>query len=244
MRYAVLSDIHANLPALQRVLEDAGERDIQRTIVCGDIVGYGAEPNECCDLIRELDAVVVRGNHDEAAVRPGKEQWFTAAAKACILWTREVLREEHLDFLRELQPARQIPGAHVCHGSLPDPDLYTTTPAEAMRSLAVMEEQLCFVGHTHCAEWYIYRNDNRPPSQHPRPEGGVFELADNRMYVINPGGLGQPRDGNSQASYAIWDQEAKTVEIRRLSYDILAAQNKILDAGLPVNMAERLRYGI
>lgn len=244
MRYAILSDIHANQHALRRVLDDAERLRIDHFIVCGDLVGYGAQPNECCELIRELNAVMVRGNHDEAAVRPGKEEWFTTAARACILWTREVLDEGHLEFLRELPPTRQIPGAHVCHGSLPDPDLYTTTPLEAMATVTVMEEQCCFLGHTHVAEWYTYRSDNRPPTQHPRPEGGKFELVEGRMYVVNPGGVGQPRDGNSQASYAVWDSEAHAIEIRRISYDIAGAQRLIFEAGLPQSMAERLRYGI
>lgn len=244
MRTAVLSDIHSNLPALQRVLEDAARLGVEHYIVCGDIVGYGAQPNECCAAVRELDAVIVHGNHDEAAVKPGKEEWFTDAARRCLLWTRDVLEEQHLEFLSELRPTHQLPGAHVCHGSLPDRDAYTTTPLMAMASIMVMEEQCCFLGHTHCAEWYAYRNDNRLPSQHPRPEGGQFEIVADRSYVVNPGGVGQPRDGNSQASYAVWDREAGTIEIRRLSYDIEAAQQSILKAGLPPGIAERLRYGI
>jgi predicted phosphodiesterase len=244
MKYAILSDIHANYYALQRVLEDAARQQVEEFIICGDIVGYGAQPNECCAALRELNAVVVCGNHDEAAVRPAKEEWFTASARACIQWTRQALAADHLAFLGELQPVRQLPGAHVCHGSLPDPDLYTTTPLEAAMTLAVMEEQCCFLGHTHVAEWYTYRGDKRPPSQHPRPGGGQFDIAEGRMYVINPGAVGQPRDGNSQASYAIWSSDARTVEIRRVSYDIAAAQQLIHDAGLLTSMAERLRYGI
>jgi len=244
MSYAILSDIHANFQALQRVLKDAARLQIERFIICGDLVGYGAQPNECCQAIRELNAPVVRGNHDEAAVRPAKEEWFNAAARACIQWTRETLSEDNLAFLRELPPTQRVPGAHVCHGSLPDPDLYTTGPREAMTSLAVMEEDLCFLGHTHCAEWYTYRNDQRLPGQSPRPEGGRLELAAGRKYVVNPGGVGQPRDGNSQTSYAVWDPEARTVEIRRLSYDVAAAQRLIYEAGLPQSMAERLRYGV
>jgi predicted phosphodiesterase len=244
MKRAILSDIHANFHALQRVLEDAARQQVQGYIICGDIVGYGAQPNECCAAVRELDAVVVRGNHDEAAAYPGKEEWFTAAARACIVWTREQLTEDHRGFLAGLEPAARIPGAHVCHGALSDPDVYTTSPLEALTSLLLMEEQVCFLGHTHVAEWYTYREDQRPPSQHPRPGGGRFDLAGGRKYVVNPGGAGQPRDGNSQASYAVWDDEAHQVEIRRVSYDIAAAQQLIHDAGLPPNMAERLRYGV
>ncbi|MEN6546447.1 MAG: hypothetical protein ABFE07_10425, partial [Armatimonadia bacterium] len=115
---------------------------------------------------------------------------------------------------------------------------------EALYSFRVMEEQCCFLGHTHYAEWYTYHGDNRSPSHHPRPEGGECRLADDRLYIINPGAVGQPRDGNSQASFAVWDTEAKLATIIRVSYDIEAAQQRILEAGLPPNMAERLRYGI
>lgn len=244
MKYAILSDIHSNLPALRRVLDECERLDVDSFLITGDIVGYGAQPNECCDTIRDLNAVVIRGNHDEAAIRPGKEEWFTSAARACIVWTREVLTAENREFLEELRPTHQLEGAHLCHGSLPDPDRYTTTALEALETLQVMEEQICFLGHTHYAEWYTYRSDNRPPSQHPRPEGGELQLLPDRQYVINAGSIGQPRDGNSQASFATWDKETAVATIHRVSYDIAAAQQRILEAGLPANMAERLKYGI
>lgn len=244
MRYAVLSDIHSNLPALRRVLDECARLEIEDFLITGDVVGYGAQPNECCEVIRDLKAVVIRGNHDEAAVSPGKEESFTAAARACILWTREVLSPENREFLEELRPSHQLPGAHLCHGSLPDPDLYTSLPQEAMRTVEVMEEPLCFLGHTHYSEWYAYRGDGRLPTQHSRPGGGECPLAADRQYVINSGSVGQPRDGNSQASFAVWEAEAALVTLHRVSYDIVTAQQRIRDAGLPHNMADRLKYGI
>lgn len=244
MKYAILSDIHSNLPALTRVLDECERLDVDSFLVTGDVVGYGAQPNECCALVRGLNAVVIRGNHDEAAIKPGKEEWFTSAARACILWTRDVLTADNREFLEELRPTHQLEGAHLCHGSLPEPDMYTTTALEALVTFQMMEEQVCFLGHTHYAEWYTYRGGNRPPSQHPRPEGGELPLAPDRQYVINAGSIGQPRDGNSQASFAIWDKDQALVTIHRLSYDIATAQERILEAGLPANMAERLKYGI
>ena len=244
MRYAILSDIHANLPALEAVLAVTRKQAVDSYICTGDVVGYGAQPNECCEAVRDLRALVVRGNHDEAAIKVGKEEWFTPAARACILWTREALTAENREFLEELRPARQIEGTHLCHGSLPDPDMYTTTTADALQTFAVMEEPCCFLGHTHYAEWYIYRCDGYLPSQHPRPEGGECTFAEDRLYVVNPGAVGQPRDGNSQASFALWDTEAGRVTIHRISYDVAEAQRRILEAGLPANMAERLRFGI
>ncbi|MEI6500274.1 MAG: metallophosphoesterase family protein [Armatimonadota bacterium] len=244
MTYAVLSDIHSNLPALRRVLDECAGLGIEDFLITGDVVGYGAQPNECCEIIRDLRAVVIRGNHDEAAVKPGKEEWFTAGARACILWTREALSDENREFLEELRPSHRLDGAHLAHGSLPDPDLYTSLPQEALRTAEVMEEPICFLGHTHYAEWYTYRGDHRPPTQHSRPGGGEFTLAADRKYVVNSGSVGQPRDGNSQASFVVWDTEAALVTIHRISYDIVAAQQRILDAGLPANMADRLKYGI
>jgi diadenosine tetraphosphatase ApaH/serine/threonine PP2A family protein phosphatase len=244
MKYAILSDLHSNLPALTRVLDECERLGLADFLITGDIVGYGAQPNECCERVRALKAHVIRGNHDEVAVKPGKEEWFTAPARACILWTREVLTEENRQFLEELSPSARVEGAHLCHGSLPEPDLYTTTPQDALLTLQVMEEQLCFLGHTHYAEWYMYRRDNHPPSQHPRPQGGECHLAADRQYVINAGAVGQPRDGNSQASFATWDTAAKLVTIHRVSYDIATAQQRIYEAGLPANMAERLKFGV
>jgi diadenosine tetraphosphatase ApaH/serine/threonine PP2A family protein phosphatase len=244
MKYAILSDIHGNLTALKRVLDECERLGIEDFLITGDVVGYGAQPNECCEAVRDLRAAVIRGNHDEAAVRPGKEEWFTSAAKACILWTREVLTEDNREFLEDLRPTHQLAGAHLCHGSLPDPDLYTSTPLEALLTFRMMEEPLCFLGHTHYAEWYVYRNNNRSPSHHARPQGGECRLVGERLYLVNAGAVGQPRDGNSQASFATWDTEARLVTIHRVSYDIAAAQQRILDAGLPTNMAERLKYGI
>jgi len=132
MKYAVLSDIHSNLPALRRVLDECDREGIEGFLVTGDIVGYCAQPNECCEVIRDLKAVVIRGNHDEAAVTPGKEDWFTPAARACILWTRDVLTPGNLEFLEQLRPSHQLPGAHLCHGSLPEPDPHPLPPPGAI----------------------------------------------------------------------------------------------------------------
>ncbi len=244
MRYAVLSDIHGNLSALQEVVAQCRLLAVDAYLCNGDVVGYGAQPNECCDVLRELKVTCVRGNHDEAAVVPGKEEWFTAGARACILWTREVLTEDNRAFLKGLETTLQVAGAHLCHGSLPDPDLYTTTPSDALMTFEAMSEPVCFIGHTHYAEWYILRPDGRLPTHHPRPEGGECLLTSGRQYLINCGSVGQPRDNNSQASFGVWDTEQASVTIYRVGYDLAETQKRILDAGLPRNMADRLKYGI
>lgn len=244
MRYAILSDIHGNLPALEQVLVECEREGVDAYLCNGDVVGYGAEPNECCEVLRALKAVVVRGNHDEAAVAPGKEEWFTAGARACIVWTREQLTAENREFLSSLPPVLRVEGAHLCHGSLPEPDLYTTTPNDALKSFQLMEEAVCFIGHTHYAEWFIFRPDGRVPTHHPRPEGGDCIFGSGRQYLVNAGSIGQPRDNNSQASFAIWDTGLPGMTIYRVSYNISATQQRILSAGLPRNMADRLKYGI
>jgi len=244
VRYAVLSDVHANLPALETVLSRLSRERIDRFLCLGDTVGYGASPNECCEAIRELDPVIVRGNHDEAAVTVGAEQWFTPAARACILWTREQLTEENREFLQGLEPFAQVAGAQLCHGSLFDPDYYTTTPQEALLSLERMSEPLCFFGHTHYAEWFVESATGDLPVQIAMTGGGLLSPEAGRRYLINPGGLGQPRDGNSQTSYAIWDTDAGTIAIHRAPYNISAAQARMRDAGLPWSMSERLLLGV
>jgi predicted phosphodiesterase len=244
MRYAVLSDIHSNLPALERVLAEAEKLGVDGYLCAGDLVGYGGQPNECCDLLRALNVIMVRGNHDEAAVEPGKEMWFTSAARTAILWTRAELTGENLGFIEGLPKMREVEGAQICHGSLPDPDLYTNSPAEAQETFLMMTQPLCIIGHTHYSEWYIDRGDHRLPTLDTRPQGGDLVMAAGRRYILNPGAVGQPRDGNSQASFATWDVESAKIQIVRVSYDIPRAQQHIIEADLPLTMAERLQYGV
>lgn len=243
MRYAVLSDIHGNLPALEAVLDRLRRDAVQRIICLGDIVGYGASPNECCDRLRDYDLIAVQGNHDRAAVEPGEERWFTPAARECILWTREQLTRRNQVFLRSLPTQAMTPEAHLCHGSLFDPDYYTTNPFEAAASLERMTLDICFLGHTHYAEWFAQAGESRLPVQHTAVMGAVIRLEAGRRYLVNPGSVGQPRDGNSKASYAVWDTEARTVEIHRVPYNIAAAQDLMEAADLPWSMSARLSYG-
>lgn len=244
MRYAVLSDIHSNFSALQACLRTAADSTVTRYLCLGDIVGYGPSPNECCELLRSLPGVCIRGNHDEAVVQPGKELWFTPAARACVAWTREVLTAENMAFLESLPPEGVVEGAAICHGSLPNPDLYTTTPEEAMLSFRELDGALAFFGHTHYAEWFRYLGGDLPPSEETRPRGGFLRLGVEGKHLVNPGAVGQPRDGNPQASFAIWDTAAQTVEIVRVDYDVADTQRRMFQAELPENMALRLALGI
>lgn len=244
MRYAIISDIHGNLPALEQVLAALADERIDQYLCLGDIVGYGASPNECCQLVQQTAAICIRGNHDEAIVRSGKEDWFNAEARACLLWTRQQLTEENRHWLASLEPIAQVGEITLCHGSVPDPDYYTTTAQGALHSFAAMSTSLAFFGHTHYAEWFKYRSDWDLPAQHSHPEGGICQLEQDFQYLINPGAVGQPRDDNPQASFAVYDDEQQQVTIHRLDYDIPAAQQKMFAAGLPPSMALRLALGI
>ncbi len=244
MRYGVISDIHGNLVAFEKVLEALSERDIGGYLCLGDIVGYGARPNECCKLVRELDCVSVVGNHDAAAYQPGKERWFTPAARACILWTREVLTDDNREFLASLQATATVGGVELCHGSPADPEAYVTVPDETLSSFALMEEQVCLFGHTHYAEWFVQSEADKLPVQFAAQAGGTLEIVRGHRYMVNPGAVGQPRDRNSQASFAIYDADNGTVEIVRVGYDVATTQRQIVEAGLPENMAARLLMGV
>jgi len=244
VRYGIISDIHSNLAALQRVLTALSDQDIDRYLCLGDIVGYAARPNECCEMIRDLDCLAVVGNHDLAACHAGSERFFTSAARACILWTREVLAKDNRDFLASLPAVLTVDGVELCHGSLADPEAYITTPAAALPSFGLMQQQLCFFGHTHYAEWFVRAQDGKLPVHFSALAGAQAEIAQDTRYMVNPGAVGQPRDGNSQASFAIWDTESRLLQIRRVGYDVETTQRQIIEAGLPESQATRLLLGI
>ena len=244
MKYGILSDIHANLPALTAVLDRLQVEPVDAFLCLGDLVGYGASPNECCDLVRGLKASVVRGNHDLAAVSPGEERWFTPAASFCVVWTREQLSAENRQFLSDLAPDAEVGQAHLCHGSLFDPDCYTTTVREADFTMRLMHLPVCFLGHTHYAEAYVKGDGDRLPAQRPMPQGGVVLLEPGKQVMVNPGAVGQPRDGNSMAAYAVWDTDAAQITLHRVPYNVRAAQENMAAAGLPKSMSARLMLGV
>ncbi len=243
MRYAIISDIHSNLPALQRVLAELVEADIDRYLCLGDIVGYGAQPNECGQAVQELDVICIRGNHEQGVLQPDFEQWFNAAARACLVWTRAQLTAENRAFLEALEETAQVDNITICHGAIPDPNFYITSPQEALPSLQVMAGTVGFFGHTHSTEYFVQREAGELPEHWPSAAGGTCSVEVGCKYLINPGAVGQPRDGNPQAAYAIYDEESGQIELRRVDYDIAAAQQKMIDAGLPPSMSLRLSQG-
>ncbi len=244
MIFGILSDIHSNLTALDAVLDKLRERNVGAYICLGDIVGYGPRPNQCCQRIRDLDATCIIGNHDEAVLKPGTEDWFNAYAAAAVLWTRAVLSEENTEFLRGL-PEKQVIGEFtICHGSLEDPWGYITEAYEAASTFELMTTPVCFIGHSHCAEYYELDPDNPRPRRVQVTDAHTLTMAEGMQYIINPGSVGQPRDRNPRASCAAYDTEAGTVEIIRASYDIKLCQEEMLDHGLPPALAYRLMVGV
>ena len=243
MRYLVISDIHANLEALEAVLHAAGETDA--VLVLGDLVGYGADPNAVIDRVRELPAVtIIRGNHDKVGSRIESVRSFNHLARFAIEWTADELSDERRAWLAALPAGPLIVDdfVEICHGSPFDEDVYVFEPVDARRSLNVSRRPLCLFGHTHVPA--AFRLAASLETIGP-PHGARFPmpLADVGRYLVNCGAVGQPRDGDPRAAFGILDTDAKLLEVVRVPYDLASAQAKIVAAGLPEVLAQRLAVG-
>ena len=247
MRYLVLSDIHSNLEALEAVLRASAGSRCDAVLVLGDLVGYGADPNAVVDRVRSLNPkAIVRGNHDKVAAGLDDAEDFNPMARSAAHWTRESLTQQTMQYLRDLPAGPQIVDAaiEICHGSPLDEDLYVVADIDAARSIASARTALCLFGHTHVA--LSARMDTQRRLEIEAPQGNpefTTALEADSKYLINPGSVGQPRDGDSRAAYAIADLDRKTVTLHRVAYPIEIAQKKILDAGLPQMLAYRLGMG-
>jgi predicted phosphodiesterase len=241
--YAVISDIHGNLEALEAVLADVPE-GVDRIYCLGDVIGYGANPNECCDLVRERNMPVISGNHDLAVTDLSTNlAWFNPVAEAAVLWTRGQLTEENATFLLSRPRMMQERGALFVHGSVRDPDEYIINTSSARDNLALLQAEypnvrVCFFGHTHVKAV-------APSPNGSLVESGTMDLGTGGPYLVNPGSVGQPRDGDTFASYVLAEGEPDGAKIlyRFVEYDIEKAQAKIRAAGLPEVLADRLAAG-
>jgi predicted phosphodiesterase len=239
MRFAIFSDTHGNLEALEAVLADARERRCTHFVCLGDIVGYNANPHECVERIRELDCPTVKGNHDEQASLPLSTSDFNELAERAIQWTRDNLTEEDKQWLRELPLQKKVRDFTIVHATLDTPAQwgYVFNNLDAAASFTYQHTTVCFFGHTHVPMVFI------------RDEGVRREWIDHirieptKKYLINMGSVGQPRDGNWRAAYCMYDIENNLVEQLRVKYDLAVAQQKIIKAGLPRLLAERLALG-
>jgi diadenosine tetraphosphatase ApaH/serine/threonine PP2A family protein phosphatase len=236
MKIAVISDIHANWPALEAVLADLPPVD---DLVClGDLVGYGAEPVRCLDYVRDRQWLTLLGNHDLACADRDVLEWFNEDAATAIRWTVERIGPERVEWLSERPPADRRDGALLVHASPRSPVFEYVMDAEsAAANLSELVGGLCFHGHSHL------------PGVFSLDGGRVrhdYQLGTVRLrgpVLVNPGSVGQPRDRDPDSSYGVWDTEAGTFDFRRVGYDRLAAQKAILEAGLPARFAHRLEFG-
>ena len=246
MRYLVLSDIHANLEALQVCLVDAKTRGYDQTLVLGDLVGYGADPNTAVALVQELKpTAIVRGNHDKVACGLEPAEGFNPVAKSAALWTLEALTPDHRNWLAALPtgPIAVDDLIEICHGSPFDEDAYVFDETDALRALKTASRPLCLFGHTHYPITYELTGEKLETCGPSVARENRLQLRDDLQYLVNPGAVGQPRDGDPRAAYAVVDVAAKRVELLRLEYPVNIAQAKVVEAGLPPVLAQRLGVG-
>jgi diadenosine tetraphosphatase ApaH/serine/threonine PP2A family protein phosphatase len=239
VRYAILSDIHGNLDALEAVLSSARERDIEHVVCLGDIVGYGPQPGECLRLIKNHNCTVVAGNHDFAVAERIDSSNFNVYAREATLWTREQLSSDEIEFLSELPLVAELDGFTAVHGTLHTPELfdYIQTSYDAHLSMQEMRQPLCVIGHSHVPIAFV---QDEAISYHLEP---MVTISAHSKTIVNVGSVGQPRDCDPRSSFAIYDSDRHQIERIRVPYDIDAVISKIRGAGLPRPLGERLRSG-
>jgi len=243
MRYLILSDLHANRPALEAVLSDAREVGYDAVLVLGDLVGYGGDPAEVIDMTLALNpAAIIRGNHDKVCAGLESSMLFNEAARVSADWTSAVLSQAHLAVLRGLPkgPRSVTDSVEICHGTPFDEDHYVFDDQDASRAAESASRRICLFGHTHVTAVFATAQDPVVPSGAWDDELRLPEAA---PVLINVGSVGQPRDGDPRAAYGVLDEARGTIRLRRVPYDIAAAQASILEAQLPAWLAVRLERG-
>ena len=240
MRYAILADIHSNIEALDSVLKNCQQQKIDGIFCAGDIVGYGANPLECLQRLGEVQAICVAGNHDWAVSGRLNASYFTNDGKAALAWTRNKLPLDYVQFFNKLELCYQHSDFEMVHSSPLHPERfsYLDDISKVAQAVGHMKTSVCFIGHTHVPRIYVSHAE-----QVTFYANNEIDIIPGNKYLVNVGSVGQPRDGNSLASFAIFDTELKTIRIQRQKYDIPAAQAKIISAGLPKALADRLSFG-
>ena len=242
MRYLILSDLHANWEALRAVLEDAKDK-YDSILCCGDVVGYGADPNRVTDWARASTAVTIRGNHDRACSSLTGIDWFNPLAQAATRWTHRELTADNMAWLEGLPPGpAEIEGFGLVHGSPVNEDEYLVSASAAVEAFSLQETPLTFFGHTHIQGGFEQRR-MKVVRFAPAMLGVPITIDEFAAYLVNPGSVGQPRDSDPRAAYALYDSAYRTLEFQRVEYDIRTAQEKIVEAGLPMMLAARLGIG-
>lgn len=246
MRYLIISDLHSNWEALQAVLDEAANK-YDQVLCCGDIVGYGADPNPVVDWVRRNVLATVRGNHDRACVGLEDLEWFNPVAQAASLWTMSSLSATNADFIRELPMGPvNVENFQLIHGSPVDEDDYLVNVNDAGGAFPYAESSLVFFGHTHLQGGFRWRREQVEAIGKLHPEWQsryLLEIDPASAYLINPGSVGQPRDGDPRAGYVLYDSQERILFYHRVPYDVETTQRKIREAGLPELLAARLSVG-
>jgi predicted phosphodiesterase len=241
MKIALISDIHSNLEAFQAVMASFAGHDIEKVMFLGDIVGYGANPNECIDLLQGVADCYIAGNHDYAVVDKTDISYFNPYAQEAVLWTQEVLTRENALFLSSLPLADALYDFMIVHSTPLHPELwdYVVYVSDAQIGFSNFAQQLCFIGHSHHPGIFVQDRAGRISAE----ERVTMNFKESNRYIINIGSVGQPRDGNPLSSYGLYDTETNEYRLIRVEYNIALTQQKILAAGLPRFLAERLSVG-
>lgn len=241
MRYGIFSDIHSNIEAFDAVMHAYKSESIDKYLCAGDIVGYAANPKECIERVKEAAMITVAGNHDWATVNLFSVEYFNPTAKEAILWTRRNLNSVNKHFLESLKPVYKNEDLALVHGTLDNPfDFnYMTDSYIAEETFRLLQANICFVGHTHVAGFFIKDKDECISHAHDNYIG----IENGKKYIVNVGSIGQPRDGNSYAAYCIYDTDTKEVRIKRIGYANEVTRKKIIDARLPKFLGDRLLVG-
>ena len=245
MRYLILSDLHANWHALEAVISATGGF-YDQALCCGDLVGYGADPNPVTEWVRAHCAVVVRGNHDRSCTGLDGLEWFNPVARQAALWTQRNLTTENADYIRALPKGPLLVDTfELVHGAPYDEDEYLLGSGEAGQAFGYLERRVVFFGHTHVQGGFIWNRSRVEiiPRGVGRGENQVISIDPECAYLINPGSVGQPRDGDPRAAWLLYETESQIVTFGRTEYDVDAAQRQIRDAELPPILADRLSVG-
>jgi diadenosine tetraphosphatase ApaH/serine/threonine PP2A family protein phosphatase len=243
MRYLIISDIHANLEALEATLAASGDWD--RVLVLGDLIGYGADPNAVVERVRALPgATFIRGNHDKVGAGLASVEGFNHLARQAITWTAAALTPQNRAWVAALAEGPLVIDdlTEICHGAPFDEDVYIFDDLDARRALRVLQRSLCLFGHTHVPAIFSFDGDLQMIGP-PRGDASTLTLKDEVKYLVNVGAVGQPRDGDPRAAFGILDTVTRQLTVKRTAYDVAAAQAKILAAGLPEVLAQRLAVG-
>jgi predicted phosphodiesterase len=247
MRYLILSDIHSNQEALEACVQRAKDAGYDSVLCCGDIVGYGPSPIEAIDGIRTLNALTIRGNHDRVAAGLDEATQFNPHARRAVYWTRSVLPESYREYLANLPlgPMDVTAQAQLVHGAVSHEDNYIFTEADADENFLLTEKQITFFGHSHFPVVFSSDGDgsSMQATSYEFDEFIAVKCETGKKLFVNPGSVGQPRDGDSRASFAIWDEERGRMEFYRVEYDISRTQARMRDVQLPTYLIDRLAHG-